>query len=82
MARENGKRPCELIQVCALFEVYFFLCLDSFNISDSIIVIKSCDMAKNIKSAVLWGNFDVNGNLDEAYLSDLVENNQLLHLSK
>lgn len=40
------------------------------------------EMVENIKSAVLWGNFDANGNLDEAYLSALVGNDQLLHLSK
>lgn len=40
------------------------------------------EMIKKIQSALVWGNFDGDGNLDEDYLGDIVENNHLPYLTK
>lgn len=44
--------------------------------------VENNEMTKNIQSALLLGNFDGNGNLDEDYLDGLVENKHLPYLSK
>lgn len=44
--------------------------------------VQNDEVTKNIQSALPFGNFDGNGNMDEDYLEGLIENKHLPYLSK